>query len=161
MTPEERLNLKKMMGEMDYKDNTHNIRKLKHSNQIIKDVNTLQSLKKELELVKKNDPEGFLAKVHEECSFLFTNYTDLFNRLLKDELNISILNKFLVVLKMIESGDIDQQEGSVKVGKYLKELYLDSAIRKADNLNPIEEEERKEGKEISWNQYKIKNNKID
>jgi len=52
---------------------------------------------------------------------------------------------------------LDQQEGSSMIGKYLKELYLDSAVRKADALERErsgEKEPLKEGMDISWKAYK-------
>jgi hypothetical protein len=64
------------------------------------------------------------------------------------------------VLKQIENGKLDQHEGSHKVGKLLKTLYLDSAVRKADKLNHEREsgeEARPEPKNISWSEYKKKN----
>jgi len=157
MTPDEKLNLKKMMGEMDYQDNTDSIRRLKHSKHIRDTVKHMENLKIEHAGMKFTHPDGYYNIMQEECRFLYDNYTDLFNRLMKDELDITILNKFLIVLKMIEDGQLDQQEGSVMIGKHLKELYLDSAVRKADALNEEhleEKEEPKVGKEISWKLFK-------
>jgi len=157
MTPDEKLNLKKLMGELDYQDNTDNIRRLKHSKNIQTDVKRMNSLKIEHAEMKLTHPEGYFNIMQEECRFLYVNYTDLFNRLMKDELDTTLLMKFLVVLKLIEDGQLDQQEGSVMVGKYLKELYLDSAVRKADALDEErsgEKEAPKEGKDISWKTFK-------
>jgi hypothetical protein len=58
---------------------------------------------------------------------------------------------------MIEEEKVDQHEGSVLVGKYLKELYVDSALRRADNLdnqNTHTETEYRESKNISWKMFK-------
>jgi hypothetical protein len=77
---------------------------------------------------------------------------------MKDELNTTILTKFLIVLKLIEDGSVDQQEGSVMIGKYLKDLYLDSAVRKADALDQErtgEKEPVNEGSDVSWKTYKM------
>jgi hypothetical protein len=63
----------------------------------------------------------------------------------------------LSVLKMIEDGKVDQHEGSVVFGKILKELYLDSAVKRGENLDKEHESEKiqpVEGKKISWNQFK-------
>ena len=46
------------------------------------------------------------------------------------------IKKLINVLKNIEEGDVDQHEGSVVVGKILKEMYIDSALK--------QEEQRKE-----------------
>jgi hypothetical protein len=158
MTPDEKLNLKKMMSEMDYQDNTESIRRLKHSKKIRECVKRMNELKEEHSSMRETHKEGFFTIVQQECRFLYDNYTDLFNRLMKDELDTIILTKFLIVLKMIEDGQLDQQEGSVMIGKYLKDLYLDSAVRKADALDKEragEKEAPNDGKEISWKQYKL------
>ena len=89
-------------------------------------------------------------------SFLFNNYTDIFNKVKKDELNLDILISFINTLKAIEDGHLDQHEASVKVGKLLKELYIDSALRKADKLdNNIKKKEKTHPeKKVTWKQYK-------
>lgn len=154
---DEKLNLKKIMDETDYVDNTHNIRRLKHSKKIRDNVKRMEELKREHEAMRITHIEGFFSIVQEECRFLYDNYTDIFNRLMKDEIDPLILQRFLIVLKMIEDGQLDQQEGSSMIGKYLKELYLDSAVRKADALERErsgEKEPLKEGMDISWKAYK-------
>ena len=119
---DEKLNLKKIMDETDYVDNTHNIRRLKHSKKIRDNVKRMEELKREHEAMRLTHIEGFFSIVQEECRFLYDNYTDIFNRLMKDEVDPLILQRFLIVLKMIEDGQLDQQEGSSMIGKYLKEL---------------------------------------
>ena len=47
ITDEDRLNLKKLMNEMECENNTDKIRKLKHSSQIRDDVTTLLQFKKD------------------------------------------------------------------------------------------------------------------
>ena len=69
------------------------------------------------------------------CNFLFTRYTDIFNKVKKDELDLSILNTFLNVLEEIETGKLDQHEASYKVGSILKQLYIDSALKKSEHLD--------------------------
>ena len=107
----------------------------------------------------RNDPEKINLECMNECGFLFTYYTEIFNKIKKDEIDINILNKFIDVLRQIEDGELDQHSGSFLVGTLLKELYIDSALKKADKLNeehdknkPVKEE--KEPVQISWKQYK-------
>ena len=64
-----------------------------------------------------------------------SNNQEIFNKVKKDEIDISILHKFLDVLRRIEEGELDQHEGSFLVGTILKELYVDSAIKKGDKLD--------------------------
>jgi hypothetical protein len=67
------------------------------------------------------------------------------------------MTQLLTVLKLIEDGKVDQYNGSVMVGKVLKELYIDSAMKRGENLDKEYEKDRVvpiEGKAISWKQYK-------
>ena len=78
---------------------------------------------------------------------------------MKDEININILNKLLNVLKQIEDNKLDQHEASFLVGTILKEMYVDSAIKKAEKLDENSEKEknqRPKPRNISWTEYKNK-----
>ena len=61
-----------------------------------------------------------LIKCVNQCQFLFNNYTDIFNKIKTDTLNLTIMDKFLNILKRIEDGELDQHEGSYLVGQHLK-----------------------------------------
>lgn len=160
ITPQERLDLKKLLSKSEeYQDNTEHIRKVKHSVSIRDDIRNLENLKKQHAELFTEDKDKFRELAMNEASFLFYNYTDLFNRVLKDEVDLVIMTRLLQVLKMIEDGKVDQNEGSVMVGKILKELYVDSALKRADNLEKEhatdEDVEKKvEGKPISWAQWR-------
>ena len=107
-------------------------------------------------------PDEFKELCMGECAFLYNGYTDIFNKLLKDEINLGIFAKMIKVLKRIETGEMDQHEGSVVVGKILKELYVDSALRRGENLDKeyaAQKTEPVEAKEVSWKQYKMMNGK--
>ncbi len=156
MDDKQRLQLQNMIKANNVEDQTDFIRNLKHSQIIRNDVNTMIMLKSKF--------KGDDAKIHEECinecNFLFTYYTDIYNKVRKDEIDIGILNKFLDVLRRIEDGELDQHEGSFLVGSILKELYVDSALKKADKLNANEEpkpEPKKAEVKISYKQFKKMN----
>lgn len=156
---EERLNLKRMISETDCDDNTDNIRTLKHSSLIRNDIIKLQQIKKDPAHIhmKLNDPEGFLNHCRNECVFLFSKYMDIFHKICKDELDLDIMWNVLEVLRAIEDGDVDQHEGSVVFGKLLKKLYIDSAVRRGDNLDKehiVEPTVYVEAKPISWKEFK-------
>lgn len=160
MNPQERLDLKRLVAESECGDNTENIRKLKHSVPLLNDVRKMEILKRSHAEMRVNAFPEFESLCQSECVFLFNNYTDIFNKLLKDELNLVILVKMIQVLKMIEDEKVDQHEGSVVVGKYLKELYVDSALRRAENLDKEhagEQIEYVEPKSVSWKEYKKMN----
>ena len=156
MDDKQRLQLQNMIKTNNVEDQTDFIRNLKHSQIIRNEVNNMILIKAKF--------RGDDTKIHEECvgecNFLFTYYTDIYNKIRKDEIDIGILNKFLDVLKRIEDGELDQHEGSFLVGSILKELYVDSALKKADKLNANEEEReepKKPEKQISYKQFKKMN----
>ena len=148
-----------MINENDVKDETENIREKKHSSLIREDVMRFIELKKKYFRLEKTNPGEFEKICITRCIFLFNNYTDIFNKIKKNEIDLSILMKFLDVLKLIEDGKIDQHEGSFKVGKYLKEMYIDSALKKSEKLDKKYGNKEKEvkPKNISWKQYKEQN----
>ena len=157
LNSQDRLNLKNMLKNSDCVDNTSFIRELKHSKLMRADIIKLTNLNKTHSLLKTNDFNGFLEMAQSECIFLYNNYMDIFHKLVKDEIDFTIMAKLLIVLKLIEESRVDQHEGSAMVGKILKELYIDSAIKRADNLDKEHETvvvEKIQGNSISWKDYK-------
>ena len=155
MDDNSRLHLQKMIKANNVDDQTELIRELKHSHLLQEDINNLITIKAKY----KNDLNKINEEGMNECSFLFTYYTDIYNKIRKDEIDLSILNKFLNVLRRIEDGEIDQHDGSFLVGQLLKELYVDSALKKANKLdehNKYQELEapKKDSINVSWKQYK-------
>jgi hypothetical protein len=66
---------------------------------------------------------------------------------------------FITILKQIEEGTIDQYDASVKVGTILKEMYVDSATRRGNNLDKAAEADAPvfvEPVKMSWADYKKK-----
>jgi len=160
MNKQESLDLKRLINETQCENNTENIRKLKHSVLIRNDIRNLENLKKTNISLRKSNPDEFNEVCQRECNFLFNNYTDIFNKIIKDEIDLRIMTKLLICLKLIEDGNVDQHEGSVMVGKILKELYIDSAIKRGENLDKEREAERIEpntGKKMSWKDFKTLN----
>ena len=160
MNDSERLNLQKMIKANDCENNTQLIRNLKHSTMIKDEVDLLLKLKKDHDHLAKSNPDEFDSMCVSRCSFLFNNYTDIFNKVKKDEIDLNILLRLINILHAIEEGALDQHEGSFEVGKLLKEIYIDSALRKADKLNEDGEEkvEVKPAENISWRDFKLSNN---
>jgi hypothetical protein len=154
---DEKINLKGLLDKMDCENNTEKIRALKHSVLIRDDIRKMDEYRTTHLSLKHSDPEAYLEMCKTNCFFLFNNYTDIFNKMLKEELDLTIMTKLLIVLKLIEDNKVDQHEGSVMVGKVLKELYVDSAIKRGENLDKehaAEQKEREEGRKISWKEYK-------
>jgi hypothetical protein len=157
LNDQERLNLKRLIDESDSENNTENIRRLKHSTLLRDDIRKIDTLKKSNNNVSEQE---FIELCQSECPFLYNNYTDIFNKMVKDELDLTIMTKLLTVLKLIEDNKVDQHEGSVMVGKILKELYIDSAVKRAENIDKQYEAEKipfVESKKISWKEFKQMN----
>ena len=165
MNPEERLNLKKMLAQnKEYVDHTDDIRRLKHSGLLLDSMRDIEKLKRSNSELRENDPESFIELCKNAAPLMYNLYTDLFNKLVKDELNLVIMIRLIRILELIEQGQIDQNEGSVMVGKILKELYVDSAVRVGDKLDKLNEDanpapmEKTEPKNIRWNQWRQQGN---
>ena len=160
MSISESIPLKSLTDQSDYVNNTDTIRKLKHSSRIYEDVFKLHKFKTNYSSLWSSNPEQFLNMATKECAFLYNNYMDLFHKMMKDELDLTIMRRLLIALKLIEDEAVDQHDGSVMVGKILKELYIDSAVKRGDNLDKEHQQERPtlvEGQAISWKQYKKMN----
>ena len=153
----ERIQLQKMLQENNNEDHTDNIRKLKHSDSIKRDVIQMQILHSQHNELQKNDVKSFNNLCIEKCPFLFNNYTDIFHKLKNKELDVQMFMEFVRILKKIEDGVLDQHEGAYEVGKILKSIYIDSALKKQENQN-IKDEENKvvfnDGNTVSWKDFK-------
>lgn len=158
MNQSERIQLKKMINDNNVEDMTNDIREKKHSEKIRTDVTRMIDLKKKYPRLEKTNPEQFDSMVTSQCSFLFNNYTDIFNRVKKNEINLDTLWQLLNILRRIEDGDVDQHTGSFEVGKLLKKIYIDSAIMKENNAQAKNKNKKNKKppakKKISWEEYK-------
>ena len=153
------LNMKSLMNSEDYVNNTERIRELKHSEKILEDIGKLCRIKKDHFHMKMVEEEKFNHLCETSAPFLFSNYTDLFRKVLKDELDMKMMVNFISSLKQIEEGQLDQYDASVKVGTILREIYVDSAMRRGDNLDKEHATEAPtfvEPASISWKEYKQK-----
>jgi len=144
MNPEQRLQLNELIRANNSVDNTPLIRELKHSSKIWEDVKKMVLLKQGKEW------KEIESKCISEAPFLYTNYTMIFNRLLRDRIDVSIFYTFLNVLKDIEDGKMDQHEASFQIGTLLKEMYIDPKIEE------IKEPVYVKGQSISWQEFKKK-----
>jgi hypothetical protein len=153
MDDNQRLHLQRMIAANNVEDTTELIRKLKHSHILRENVNSLIMLKAKY----VSEPDMLHLEAMTECSFLFTYYTDIYNKIRKDEIDLKILYKAFDVLQDIEDGKIDQHDGAYQFGLLLKKIYVDSALRKAEKLNENDEKEPEyKGPQIdiSWKQFK-------
>lgn len=144
-------------------DNTEYIRKHKVSELIRKDVETIKSLKEQHTIEQQND-EKFIELCRYECNYLFTHQPGIFYRVFKNQLDLNMLDKILVIMKDIEDGKTTQHEASVNVGQMMADLMTDSALRVSKDLDAaaatsalIQEPAAKIIKpshSVSWAEYK-------
>jgi len=162
---QQRLDLANMIKANDTADCTEEIRDKKQSVLIRNDVKQMVFLKQKYQRLAKTNPGEFDAICMKQCGFLFNNYTDIYNKIKKNTIDLNILDKFLNVLKKIEDGELNQHEGSYLVGKQLKELYVDSALRNQQHLETKDKHGKVQKKppsvnsekKISYKDFKILN----
>jgi hypothetical protein len=159
MNNSERLNLQKMISANNVTDCTGEIREKKHSGKIYADVTRLLELKAKYENLSEMNTEIFDNMCVSQCIFLFNNYTDIFNKVKKNEMNLNILLQLIEILKNIEEGNIDQHAGAFEVGKILKAMYIDSALLKAEKIDKktgevYEKTSNVAVKNVSWKEFK-------
>jgi hypothetical protein len=159
MDPLDKLNLSKMINTNNVQDCTNDIREKKHSQLIRNDVSRLMSLKHKYSRLAQTNPNQFDTMCISQCSFLFNNYMDIFNKVKKDEIKLQTLLQLLDVLQKIEDGELDQHAGAFEVGKLLKAIYIDGALLKAEKIDKksgkkMETSKPKKEKKISWAEYK-------
>ena len=154
MDNNQRLHLQNMISTNNVEDTTDLIRQLKHSHILREDVNNLIMLKSKY----IDEPDKIHLEGMSECNFLFTYYTDIYNKIRKDEIDLKILFNALDVLRDIEDNKLDQHEGAFEFGNLLKKIYVDSALKKAEKLNAEtgETEPQYKGPQVnvSWSQFK-------
>lgn len=156
MDDKERLNLQKLVNDKTVLQTTDKIRELKHSSLIKRDISTVLNIKRNYSRLKK---ETIRSMCEKKAGFLFKNYTNIFARLINNELDLNILGSFVEVLRRIEEGEIDQHQGSYEIGTLLKRLYIDSALKKDKTKDKDKGVEyKKVQNKISWKEYKVLNN---
>jgi hypothetical protein len=151
MNEEQRLQLSELMKENNTVDNTEMIRDLRHSKKIRKCVEMIEKIKIE-------NPKADLKTLDNLCmepaSFLFRNYTVIYNKLLRNQIDINMLYVFLDKLKQIENGKLTQQEAAYDIGMILRQMYVDPRLK---DLEKQKEPDYLKGKAISWNEFKNMN----
>jgi hypothetical protein len=139
MNQDHREKLNEMLKDNDDAvDNTDYIREQKYSDKIKLDVEKLMIFKsKHKELLATNRQE-YDAKIKEECSFLFSTFPEVLDKLKEDNIDMKLMFQIIQIYRQIEEGKIDQHEASFMLGTVLKEIYVDTVISKeAQNREKI------------------------
>ncbi len=152
MNQDQQLLLNRMIKENDTQDNTCKIQSLKHSQKIRRDVSIIQNIK------RKNHCNDFKTLDNEAqakgCGFLFKHYPNIYNKLLKNQIQIKILYRFLDELEKIEKGQQNQHEASYKIGLLLKEMYIDKKIDVKKESSTNQSTTKRRVKKITYEEYK-------
>ena len=157
MNNEEKRQLDKMIQANNTVDNTSGIRNDKKSSQIRECVSFIQNIKKKHHNTRDFNKLDKECKI--KCEYLLTNYSNIYNKLLKYEIDVKILYMFLDELESIENGKKNQHEASFEIGKLLKKMYIDPRIGedKKEETKPKNEEREKvpeSPKTMSWADFK-------
>ena len=153
MNHEQKELLNRMIQENDTKDNTGLIRELKHSAKIRREVAIIQNIKRTTHSTqfKVLDNEANARG----CEFLFLHYPNIYNNLLKGEIQIKVLYQFLDELEKVEKGEQNQHEASYKIGILLKEMYIDKRIDMDKEKGKGKgDQKKKTGMNISYEEFK-------
>lgn len=145
MNDDDKLLLQKMIRENNTENNTNKIRELKHSSKIRKDISIIQNMKRK---IRSKDFKKLDKECSSKCQFLFVNYPNIYNKMLKDEIDIKILYSFLDVLEKIENGEKDQHEASYEIGMLLKSIYVDKRLNSSGNVKTEKRTESKDNKSL-------------
>ena len=81
----QRLHLQEMIKANNTEDTTNAIREVRHSSIIHSEVQELVNLKQKYSRLSKTNPQQFDDMCVKRCNFLFNNYTEIFNKVKKDE----------------------------------------------------------------------------
>lgn len=159
MDDKQRIELSKLINEYGTEETTDKIRTLRHSKSIKNDVSMIIELRNKYPRIYKTNITMFKEMCVKRSTFLFTNYTNIFNKLINNELDLELLFQFIGILESIENGKLDQHEASYKAGTILKQLYVDSALKRDENHNHTKRKKTvlKNRNNISWSEYKNKN----
>lgn len=141
--------LKKIINENNTEDNTQKIRNLKHSSLIRKDVSNIHNIKRKL---RTRDFRTIDRECQSKANFLFRNYPIIYNKMLKNQINMKIMYKFLDTLVTIENGTRTQHEASYEIGMLLKELYVDKKIDMSKEKT--RQDKQIKPKKLTYEEYK-------
>lgn len=146
--------LNRLIKENDVQDNTKTIKSLKHSSKIRKDVAIIQNIKRQN---RSKDFKTLDKEAIRKCSFLYTNYPNIYNKLLKDQIDIKVMYTFLDELAKIEDGSQNQHEASYNIGMLLKSLYVDKKIyNQNEKTNNEKDKPKMRSNNISYAEFKEK-----
>ena len=137
-----RQHLDSLIRDENIEQTTERIRELQHSSKIRGDLERLLALKRQH---ARATPEMFRKMELARCPFMHEHYTDVLFKVIKNEVDIKLVFRFVDILAAIEEGKLNQHEASFQVGTILKKIYIDSVLKR-DELRKQEEAEKRRRK---------------
>ena len=102
LSENDKAQLRQMIEKNHVVDKTDQIRELKHSANIRKDILALLQLKQDHADLLRTDKEAFEKISVQTCHFLFFHYMELYNMILKESMELVVFDRLLEVLGRIE-----------------------------------------------------------
>ena len=155
LTDAERSILAKLQSEAEnYEDNTSGIREAKHSSPLLADIRRMGPLRKKYAELKEKSMDDYLAIFQRECKYIYTQFPDVFDRVVKNDMNLDVFEKIIMILKMIEDGKVNQSEASALVGKLSQKLFFQKEAQEAISGATTTKEEQENPRGMSWKEFK-------
>ena len=124
MDNKQKAQLQKMIEEYGVQDTTQDIRDAKQSAILLKELYEFERFKRTSRLSKYM----FAEKARSVLSYWHSNYKSIFDKIIMNEIDMDILNTFVLTLKQIEDGQLNQHEASYKIGSILKQSFRSGTI---------------------------------
>jgi hypothetical protein len=151
MDNKQKAQLQRMIEEYGVQDTTQDIRDAKQSSILLKELHEFERFRRTSRLSKYM----FAEKARTILSYWHTNYKSIFDKIVMNEINMDILNTFVLTLKQVEDGNLNQHEASFKIGSILKQMYVDSKIDESRAKSSVATSgSQGTGNGITWKQYK-------
>lgn len=155
--------LQRLQAESEeYVDNTDGIREAKHSSPLLADIRRMAKLRTKHSSLRETSLDDYLAVFQRECKYLYTKFPDVFDRVVKNDMNLEVFEKIIMILKLIEDGKVNQSEASALVGKLSQKLFFGGVANTSEKSGLSEEsgvsagfsEEPGVSTGLSWREYK-------
>jgi hypothetical protein len=155
LSDNDRIQLENMLRENEVEDTTRKIQELKHSSKLSASIKLIEKMKKQYPRMFKTDYEKFerMVRTRDE-QWMWSHYTSIYHKLMKNQLDPSILNSMVDVLQKIENNEFTQHEASVAIGRMLKQIYIDGKIRDTPDTQRNKRKQQRKMKKIDWKEYK-------
>jgi hypothetical protein len=114
-----------------YVDSTNMIREFKHSRSMLSEIVNLRAIRQIY-----SDPVELRSQSFECAPFLANHFQSIFMRIVKGDLDLDILEKAVYILKDIEEGKFNQEEGAKKFSAMMLELYAQGIVKKEVETPP-------------------------